>query len=412
MRRAVITGMGVVSPLGSELGRFWERIQAGESGIRPIDKFDASDYAARIAGQVAEFDLDAFLDLKERRRMDEFVWYAMAASKMAMQDSGIDMSAEDPTRVGVIVGSGVGGLKTLEDQHSILRDRGPGRCSPFMIPMMIVNIASGMVAIHFNAQGPNYSVVSACATAAHSLADALRLIQRGEVDIMIAGGSEAPVCALGVAGFSAMKALSTRNDDPTRASRPFDRDRDGFVIAEGAAILAVEELEHARARGARIYCELAGAGLTCDAHHMTAPIDTGAGAARAMCQAMSDAGLNAEDVDYINAHGTSTPLNDKFETKAIKAALGEDLARKTMISSSKSMTGHLLGAAAGIESVVCALALSNGVIPPTINYENPDPECDLDYVPNESRQKDIKVALNNSLGFGGHNACLAFRKME
>ena len=411
MRRAVITGMGVVSPLGCDLERFWERIRAGQSGVRPIEKFDASQYEVRIAGQVTEFDVNRFIDRKEQRRMDEFCWFAMGAASLAITDSGLNMSAETPERVGVIVGSGVGGLQTLEEQHTILREKGPSRCSPFMIPQMIVNMAGGLIAIKHNMKGPNFCVVSACASAAHSLGDGLRLIQRGDADVIMTGGSEAPVCPLGVAGFTAMRALSRRNDEPQRASRPFDRDRDGFVIAEGAAIMVLEELEHARKRGAKIYCEVAGMGATCDAYHMTAPSDDGEGAARAMKIAMQDAGLRPEDVHYINAHGTSTSLNDKFETMAIKTALGPDASRKVMISSSKSMTGHMLGAAAGIETVVCALALRDGIVPPTINYENADPECDLDYVPNTSRNVKIKAALNNSLGFGGHNACIAIKAM-
>ena len=411
MKKAVITGMGLVSPLGSDLKVFWDRIQAGQSGVRPIECFDAAEYASRIAGQVTEFDPDPYIDRKEQRRMDLFSRYAVVAASRAVEDSGIEMSAQDPERVGVIVGSGVGGLQTLEEQHTVLMNKGPGRCSPFMIPQMIVNIAGGLIAIKYNARGPNYCVVSACASAAHSMGDSLRLIQRGEVDVVLSGGAEAPVCGLGVGGFAAMRALSTRNDDPQGASRPFDAGRDGFVIAEGAAILVMEELEHARARGAKIYCEVAGFGMTCDAHHITAPAEDGAGAARAMKLAMHDAGVNPEAVDYINAHGTSTAYNDKFETRAIKTALGEENARKVRISSTKSMTGHLLGAAAGLESVVCALAIRDGVAPPTINQETPDPDCDLDYVPNEARAGEINVTLNNSLGFGGHNACLLFRKV-
>lgn len=412
MRRVVITGMGVVSPVGSDLESFWSNIRSGVSGIGPITSFDVSDYASQIGGELSGYNPDDHLDRKERRRMDEFACYAMAAARMARRDAGIEDGIENPERLGVIVGSGVGGLKTLEAQHSILLERGPSRCSPFMIPQMIVNMASGLIAIDCNAKGPNYAVVSACATAAHSMTDAFRLIQRGEVDVMVSGGSESPICPLGVGGFSAMKALSTRNDDPSRASRPFDAGRDGFVIAEGAAILILEDLEHAQKRNAKIYAEMIGAGLTCDAYHMTAPSETGEGAARAMKLAMQDGRITPADVDYVNAHGTSTQLNDKFETQAIKTALGDADARRVMISSSKSMTGHLLGAAAGIESVVCALALQNGIVPPTINQETADPECDLDYVPNEAREADIKVALNNSLGFGGHNACLAFRKFE
>jgi len=412
MKRAVITGIGVVSPVGSQLSVFWENIREGRSGIRAIQKFDASEVDSRIAGEVQGLDVDAFMPKKEQRRADEFCHFAIAASQMAVDDSGLDLASADPDRIGVIIGSGVGGLQTLEIQHSILRDKGASRCSPFMIPQMIVNMASGLVAIRFGLRGPNYSVVSACASAAHAMGDALRMIQRGETDAMVVGGAEACVCELAVAGFSAMRALSTRNDDPEGASRPFDAGRDGFVIADGAGIFVLEEFEHARKRGANIYCELAGFGATCDANHITAPVESGIGASRAMQLAMADAGVNPEGVDYVNAHGTSTELNDKVETRAIKAALGEERARKVMISSSKSMTGHLLGAAAGVESAVCAMTLKDGVVPPTINQENSDPACDLDYVPNTARQVAIGVCLNNSLGFGGHNACLAFKRVD
>lgn len=409
-RRAVITGMGVVSALGCTRETFWQRLMAGHSGARKITKFDASAYPSRIAAEVIEFDVDAYVSKKEQRRMDQFCHYAMAAAKMAIRDSGLDMSKEDPERVGVIVTSGVGGLQTLEEQHTILLNRGPSRCSPFMIPQMIVNIPAGMIAIEHNMQGPNYAVVSACASSAHALGDVLRLIQRGDADVMLTGGAEAAVCPLAVGGFGAMRALSTRNDDPEKASRPFDAQRDGFVIGEGSACLVVEELEHARRRGAQIFCELGGFGMSCDAFHMTAPIEDGRGAARAMGNAMKDAGVGPDAVGYINAHGTSTPLNDKVETRAIKSALGEDRARKVMISSSKSMTGHMLGAAGAVETVVCAMVLKTGVIPATINYEYPDPDCDLDYVPNTTRQADVSVCLNNSLGFGGHNACVLLKK--
>ena len=410
MRRAVITGMGVVSPLGSELNAFWQRIRAGQSGIRRITKFDCAAFESQIAGEVVEFEPDKFVPKKDQRRMDEFSLFAMAAAKLAMADSGLDLKAEAPERMGAIVGSGIGGLRTLEIQHSILKERGPSRCSPFMIPEMIINIAGGLIAIEYNLKGPNYAVVSACASATHSIGDALRLIQRGDAEVMLTGGTEASVSELGVGGFCALRALSTaRNNEPEKASRPFDKNREGFVIADGAAILVVEELEHARKRGARIYAEISGFGMTCDAFHMTAPTDDGEGAARAMKLAMQDAQLKPEDVDYINAHGTSTELNDKIETKAIKTAFGER-ARKLMVSSTKSMTGHMLGAAGGIETVVCALALRDGVIPPTINYETPDPDCDLDYVPNTARQAAVQACLNNSFGFGGHNACLALKK--
>jgi 3-oxoacyl-[acyl-carrier-protein] synthase II len=410
-RQVAVTGLGVVSPLGCDLARFWERITKGESGIGPITKFDASGMETRIAGEVRELDLDAFVDRKEQRRMDPYAHYAMAAAKMAMADSGLDPSREDPTRAGVIVGSGVGGLWTLQTQHKQLLDKGPSRVSPFMIPMMISNMASGLIAIAYNLKGPNYGIVSACASAAHCIGDAIRQIKMGEADIMVAGGAEAAICALGISGFAIMKAMSTRNDEPTKASRPFDLHRDGFVMGEGAAILILEELEHARKRGARIYCEAVEMGATCDAFHMTAPPDDGEGAARAMAAALRRAGIQPEEVDYINAHGTSTPLNDRCETAAIKAVFGEH-ARRLMVSSTKSMTGHLLGAAGGIESVVCALTIRNGVVPPTINYETPDPACDLDYVPNQAREFPVRVALNNAFGFGGHNACLVFRKYD
>jgi 3-oxoacyl-[acyl-carrier-protein] synthase II len=408
-RRVVITGMGVVSPLGCDLEVFWKRNVSGQSGIRRVQQFDASAFPSQIAGEVVEFDINAFLTPKEQRRMDPFAHFAMGAAKLAMKDSGLDMSREEPCRAGVIAGSGIGGLQTMEVQHRTLLERGPKRCSPFMIPQMISNMISGNIAIEYGMKGPNYGVVSACATAAHALGDALRAIQRDEADIMVSGGSDASICALGFAGFCALRALSTRNDEPQRASRPFDRDRDGFVMGEGAAILVLEELEHARRRGARIYAELAGFGATCDAFHETAPSEDGEGAARAMGMAMKDAGLTPADVDYVNAHGTSTELNDKCETRAIKTAFGPDHARRIMVSSTKSMTGHLLGAAGGIEAVVCALAIQRGVVPPTINYENPDPECDLDYVPNTARETRVRAAVSNSLGFGGHNATLLIK---
>ncbi len=409
--RVVVTGIGVISPIGSTLDAFREGLQNSRCGIRMIAGFDASAYDAQIAAEVSDFDVDAFIPRKEQRRMDRFSHFGIAAAKMAMDDAAFDRAVEDPTRMGAIVGSGIGGLGTLEAQHSVLLEKGPGRCSPFMIPQMIVNIVSGLIAIEHNLQGPNYAVVSACATAAHSMGDALRVIQRGEADVMLAGGAEASITPLGIGGFSAMKALSTRNDDPATASRPFDKDRDGFVMGEGAAVMVMETYEHAKARGARIYCEIAGFGQTCDAFHMTAPMESGIGAARAMTMALKDAGRNVDEVNYINAHGTSTPLNDKIETRAIKSALGEDNARKVMISSTKSMTGHLLGAAAGVEAVACALALKYGLVPPTINQITPDPECDLDYVPNTAREADVSVALNNSLGFGGHNACICMTRV-
>lgn len=411
MRRVVVTGVGVITPLGCELETFRQRLFAGTSGIRTIQQFDASAFDARIAGEVIEFNADDFISVKEQRRLDRFTHYALAAAQLAVRHCGAELNRIDLDRAGAIVGSGIGGLQTLEKQHEILRTRGPARNSPFMIPQMICNIAAGMIAIEHGLRGPNYAAISACATAAHCIGDAMHIIRRGEADLMLAGGAEASVCPLGISGFAAMKALSTRNDEPERASRPFDRDRDGFVMGEGAAVVVLEELEHARARGADIFCELVGFGMSCDAHHMTAPAEGGEGAARAITAALKDAGVAAESVDYINAHGTSTQLNDRGETAAIKRALGETKARSLMVSSTKSMTGHLLGAAAGLEAVVCALAIRDQVVPPTINYDTPDPDCDLDYVPNEARAADVKVCLNNSLGFGGHNTCMVLRAL-
>ena len=358
---------------------------------------------------MVEFNVDEFMDKKSRRRTDPYCHFAIAAAKMAVADSGLDMSREDPCRGGVIVGSGVGGLQAVQTQHNILRDRGPSRCSPYMIPQLICDMASGLIAIKFHLKGPNYAAVSACASALHAMGDSTRIIQRGDADIMVTGGSDASVCELGFAGFCALRALSTRNDEPEKASRPFDADRDGFVMAEGACVLILEELEHARKRGAQIYCELSGYGATCDAFHETAPAADGDGAARAMQIAMDDAHVTCDEVDYINAHGTGTKLNDSSETFAIKKVFGEEQAHRLMVSSTKSMTGHLLGAGGAIESAVCALAIRDGIIPPTINYETPDPECDLDYVPNTAREKRLNVVLNNALGFGGHNATLTFK---
>jgi len=409
-RRVVVTGIGVISPIGSTLDAFQDGLRNGRCGIRRMQGFDPAEFDAQIAGEVTDFDIDAFIPKKEQRRMDRFCHFGLGAAKMAMADAAFDRDKEDPTLMGCIVGSGIGGLGTLEVQHSILLEKGPGRCSPFMIPQMIVNMASGLIAIDHNLKGPNFCVVSACATAAHAMGDALHVIERGEADVMLAGGAEAAVTPLGIAGFAAMRALSTRNDDPATASRPFDKERDGFVMGEGAAVLVMEEYEHAKARGANIYCEVAGFGQTCDAHHMTAPMETGEGATRAMLMALKTAGRRADEVNYINAHGTSTPLNDKIETRAIKGALG-DHAAKVMISSTKGMTGHLLGAAAGVEAAVCALAIKYGFVPPTINQINPDPECDLDYVANTAREAVVDVALNNSLGFGGHNACVCMTRV-
>jgi 3-oxoacyl-[acyl-carrier-protein] synthase II len=402
--------MGIVSPVGSDLDSAWAALVAGKSGAGPITNFDASAFSTTIAAEVSGFDIDAYIPKKDQRRMDGFTVYGMAAARQAMEDSGLDMSVEDPRRVGAVVGSGIGGLQILQDQWTVFMERGPSRFSPFMIPQMITNMAAGLIAIEYGLNGPNFCVTSACASAAHSIGESLRIIQYGEADVMFTGGTEAPVCELGVGGFCALRALSSSwNDEPTRASRPFDAQRDGFLCAEGAGILILEEYEHALKRGARIYGEVAGYGRTCDANHITAPLEGGGSAADAMSLAMADAGVNPSEVDYINAHGTSTQLNDKAETAAIKTSLGEADARRVMISSTKSMTGHLLGAAAAVESIVCAKAMTEGVLPPTINYENPDPNCDLDYVPNTAREAKPKVCLNNSLGFGGHNASLCLK---
>ena len=408
-RRVVVTGLGVVSPLGCTVDSFWSAIQAGENGIGPITYFDASAFDTKIAGQVKGFNLEEFVPKKEARRMDPFCHFGVAAAKLAFADSGLDMAKEDPRRIGVIAASGVGGLQILQAQMDVLRTRGPGRFSPFMIPQMITNILPGLISINHGLKGPNFAVVTACASGTHSLGEALTLIRAGKAEAFIAGGAEGAICELGVGGFNAMRALSTRNDDPKTASRPFDKDRDGFVMAEGAGMLVVEEYEHAKARGAKMYCELAGFGCTGDAYHITAPDETSEGPSRGMKLAMEDAGLNPDGIDYINAHGTSTPLNDAGETRAIKLALGEARARQIAVSSTKSMTGHLLGAAGGVESVVCALAIRDGVLPPTINYTTPDPDCDLDSVPNTARQAQVRACLNNSLGFGGHNATLCFK---
>lgn len=404
--------MGTITPLGSDLGTVWGRLVAGTNGIGLIDRFDTTDYAVKIAGQVRDFDPDAFVPPKEQRRIDRCCWYALAAARLAAQDSGFDFAAADPNRGGCVVSSGIGGLETLYEQNRVLTEKGPRRVSAFTIPAIITNMSAGLIAIEHRLQGPNYAPVTACASGLHSIGLAARSIRHGECDVMLAGGTEAVITPLAVAAFASMRALSTRNDSPATASRPFDRERDGFVMGEGAGIVVLESYEHAVARGARIYAEVAGFGMTADAFHMTAPREDGDGSMRAMRMAMQDAGLNPSDIDYINAHGTSTPLNDKIETLAIKTALGEEAARRVMISSSKSMTGHLLGAAGGFETIVCALAIHHGVIPPTLNLANPDPECDLDYVPGAARQIPVRACLNNSLGFGGHNACLALKAVR
>jgi 3-oxoacyl-[acyl-carrier-protein] synthase II len=412
-RRVVITGLGAITPIGNEVETFWSNLKNGISGIRRIQTFDTSRYDCQIAGEVRDFDPKPFFkNPKDIRRTDRFTQLAMAAAKMALDDSGIDVEKlKRRDRFGVIVSSGIGGLKTLQDQHNILLTKGPSRNSPFTIPMLISNMASGLISMEYGLRGPNMCIVTACATSNNAIGESWRIIKFGDADIFLAGGSEASVVAIGLAGFSAMKALSTHNDEPERASRPFDRDRDGFVMSEGAGIVVVEELEHAKARGAKIYCELTGYGLSADAYHMTAPPADGDGAVRAMQMALEHARISPEQVDYINAHATSTDIGDICETRAIKKVFGE-YAHKVPISSTKSMTGHLLGGAGGVEMAACALAIRDSVIPPTINLENPDEECDLDYTPNVAREKTVRVALNNSFGFGGHNATLVAAVFE
>ena len=412
-RRVVITGLGVVTPVGNDIETFWSNLKNGVSGIRAIDAFDTTGYDCKIGGQVRDFDPKSFFkNPKDVRRTDRFTQLAMAAAKMAVTDSGIDMkNLEQRDRFGVIVSTGIGGLKTLQDQLTILLTKGPSRNSPFTIPMLISNMASGFISMEFNLRGPNLCIVTACATSNNAIGESWRIIKSGDADLFLAGGSEASIVEIGLAGFSAMKALSTRNDEPERASRPFDRDRDGFVMSEGAGVVVVEELEHAKARGAKIYCEITGYGLSADAFHMTAPPPDGEGAARAMKLALEHARLLPEQVDYINAHATSTDIGDICETRAIKQVFG-DYAYKVAISSTKSMTGHLLGGAGGVEMAACALAIRDSVIPPTINLENPGKECDLDYTPNVARERKVRVALNNSFGFGGHNATLVASAFE
>jgi 3-oxoacyl-[acyl-carrier-protein] synthase II len=409
-RRVVITGMGVVTPVGIELETFWSNLKNGISGIRTIEAFDTSAYDCRIGGDVRDFDpKNYFKNPKDVRRADRFAQLAMAAAKMAMADSGLNMAVMNPERVGVLVSSGIGGLKTLEDQYTVLLQKGPQRVSAFTIPMLISNMASGLISMEFGMHGPNMCIVTACATSNNAIGESWRMIKFGDAEVFVAGGSEAAIIPIGLAGFGAMKALSTRNDEPSRASRPWDRDRDGFVIGEGAGVMIVEELEHAKKRNAKIYCELVGYGLSADAHHMTAPPPDGGGAARAMQIALEHANLSINDVDYINAHATSTGLGDIAETRAIKTVFG-DQAKSVSISSTKSMIGHLLGGAGAVEMAACALAIRDGVIPPTINLDNPDDECDLDYTAHTAKEKKVRVALNNSFGFGGHNATLVARE--
>jgi 3-oxoacyl-[acyl-carrier-protein] synthase II len=411
-RRVVITGMGAITPIGNDVETFWSNLKNGVSGIRRIEAFDTSAYDCQIAGEVRDFDPKPFFrNPKDVRRTDRFAQLAMAAANMALADSGIDLEKTRRDRCGVIVSSGIGGLRTLEDQHTVLLTKGPARNSPFTIPMLISNMASGLISMEHGFEGPNLCIVTACATSNNAIGESWRIIKFGDADLFLAGGSEASVVHIGLAGFGAMKALSIRNDEPERASRPFDRDRDGFVMSEGAGVVVVEELGHAKARGAKIYCELSGYGLSSDAYHMTAPPPDGAGAARAMQLALEHAGISAQQVDYINAHATSTGLGDISETHAIKKAFG-NYANRVAISSTKSMTGHLLGGAGGVEMAACALSIRDSVIPPTINLENPDPQCDLDYTPHTAREKKVRVALNNSFGFGGHNATLVVTAYE
>jgi 3-oxoacyl-[acyl-carrier-protein] synthase II len=411
MRRVVVTGVGVVSPIGIGVDRFWKALVSGTSGVRRITTFDPTDHDCQIAAEVKDFDPLQWIEKKEIRKMDLFVQYALAAAMMAVEDSQLKVTDERPDRIGVLVGTGMGGIPMLVEQHRILLEKGPGRVSPFFIPGIITNMASGRISIQVGAKGPNSCVSTACATGNHAIGDSFRIIQRGEADIMLAGGTEAVIAPLCVAGFSNCKALSTRNNEPERASRPFDKERDGFVMGEGAAVLIVEALDHAVDRGATIYAEMIGYAMSADAYHVTAPAPGGEGAVQSMQRALQDAGLAPEAVDYINAHGTSTPYNDANETLAIKRVFGEH-AYRLAVSSIKSMIGHTLGAAGAIEAAATVLSLTHGILPPTINYEYPDPDCDLDYVPNKVREVPIRVALNNSFGFGGTNATTAFRRYD
>jgi 3-oxoacyl-[acyl-carrier-protein] synthase II len=410
MNRVVITGMGVVTALGQDLETFWGNLTSGKSGVSLIENFDVSEYPTRIAAEVKDFNIEDYVDRKDARRMDRFVQFAVAGAVNALKDANLNVKEDtDPERVGVSVGSGIGGLNTWEEQHRILLEKGPKRVSPFFIPMMIANMASGQVSMITGAKGPNSTAVTACATGTHSIGDSFKMIQRGDADVMICGGAEATITPIGVAGFCALRAMSTRNEDPHLASRPFDTDRDGFVMGEGAGVMILESLEHAQKRGARIYAEVIGYGMSGDAYHMTDPDPDGA--ARCMVKAIKDAGISPESISYINAHGTSTPVGDRSETTAIKKALGEH-AYNVAVSSTKSMTGHLLGAAGGVEAVICGLTISNSLIAPTINLVNQDPECDLDYVPNTAREAKVDIAMSNSFGFGGHNATIILKRFE
>ena len=409
-RRVVVTGLGVVSPVGNTKDEFWTSLVNGTNGVGPMKSFDCRDYTSRIAGEVKDFIPHPFIPKKELRRMEKFVQFAVTAAKEAVDDSGLDIEKEDPFNIGVLVGSGIGSLRIIEEQHKVILEKGPSRITPFLIPMLIVNMASGHISIMLKVKGPNSCTTTACAAGSHAIGNALRIIQNGEADVMITGGTESCITALGVGGFCALRALSTRNDEPQKASRPFDKDRDGFVMGEGSGIVILEEYEHAKKRNAKIYAEVVGFGMSGDGYHMTAPDPSAEAPARCMAKALEDGGIEPKEVSYINAHGTSTELNDKVETLAIKKVFG-DHAKKLPISSTKSMTGHLLGAAGGVEFIACCLTIKNSIIPPTINYEIPDPNCDLDYVPNKAREAKVNVVLSNSLGFGGHNATLCLKKI-
>lgn len=409
MKRVVITGVGVVSPVGNNAEIFWNSIKTGQSGVDLVTRFNTDDMTCKVAAEVKDFSTDGYIEKKEAKRMDLFTQYGVVAAKMALEDSKLDIKNGDPERVGVIIGSGIGGISTLEDQHKVLMEKGPRRVSPFFIPMLISNILPAQIAIMTGAKGYNQTVVSACASSTNAIGDAFRLLQRGDLDIVISGGAEAAITPLSFSGFCSMKAMSTRNSNPKMASCPFDADRDGFIMGEGAGVVILEELEHAKSRGANILAEICGYGVSNDAYHITAPAPDGIGAAKAMELAIKDAGIQPNEVEYINAHGTSTPYNDKFETNAIKQIFGEH-AYTLAVSSTKSMTGHLLGAAGGIEAIITSLALTEGFLPPTINYVTPDPDCDLDYIINQGREKEINYALSNSFGFGGHNATILLKK--
>lgn len=410
-RRVVITGVGVISPVGNDSDTFWESLRAGKSGISKITSFDVTDYPTQIAGEVKDFVPEDYMDKKEVRRTDRFVQFALAAAKDAMKDSGLEITEENADQIGVYIGSGIGGLSTFEEQHRVMLEKGPRRVSPFFIPMLIGNMASGLISIELGAKGPTSSAITACATGTNAIGDAFRLIQYGHAEAMVTGGAEATVLPMAFAGFCSMKAMSTHNEEPEKASRPFDRDRDGFVMGEGAGVIVLEELEHAKKRGANILAEVIGYGMSADAHHITAPSPSGEGAARCMKLALKDAGIDPESVGYINAHGTSTGQGDIAETQAIKSIFG-DHAYKLAVSSTKSMTGHLLGATGGVEAIATAFALRDQILPPTINLENPDPECDLDYVPNKAREAQFDVALSNTFGFGGHNATIVLKRYQ